>query len=301
HNYYPDFLWRNETKETIAGNVVEKGVAVQRAKYSHDLFVDEAVRFVERNKSRPFFLYLALTIPHANNEAGKKGMETPSDEPYSREAWPEAQRNHAAMITRLDRDVGRLLDKLRELGIDEETIVIFTSDNGPHQEGGADPAFFNSSGGLRGFKRSLHEGGVRVPTIVRWPGQVKAGDVNAHVWAFWDFLPTACELAGTKSPEELDGVSIVPTLLGRGGQKKHEFLYWEFHEGGSKQAVRMGDWKAVRNAPGGKLELYDLSRDLGEKSEVAADHVDVVRRIEEYLKTARTESEQWPLRAKKGK
>jgi arylsulfatase A-like enzyme len=205
------------------------------------------------------------------------------------------------MITRMDRDIGRLFDKLRELGLDENTLVFFTSDNGPHQEGGGNPFFFQSSGGLRGFKRSLHEGGVRVPMIVRWPGHVLADHVNPHVWAFWDVLPTLCDLAGAKTPDGLDGISVLPTLLQKGEQRKHEFLYWEFHEKGSQQAVRMGDWKAVRNKLGAPLELYDLAKDVAEKTDVADQHRDVVNRIETYLKTARTDSELWPLREEKKK
>ena len=301
HNYYPDYLWRNEEKVPLKGNVVVDGVATQRAQYSHDLFAEEALRFVEQNKAKPFFLYLSFTTPHANNEAGKQGMEVPSDEPYSKEDWPQPQRNHAAMITRMDRDIGRLFDKLRELGLDENTLVFFTSDNGPHQEGGGNPFFFQSSGGLRGFKRSLHEGGVRVPMIVRWPGHVLADHVNPHVWAFWDVLPTLCDLAGAKTPDGLDGISVLPTLLQKGEQRKHEFLYWEFHEKGSQQAVRMGDLKAVRNKLGAPLELYDLAKDVAEKTDVADQHRDVVNRIETYLKTARTDSELWPLREEKKK
>jgi arylsulfatase A-like enzyme len=301
HNYYPDHLWRNEEKVPLKGNVVENGVASKRGQYSADLFAEEALQFVEKNKDKPFFLYLALTSPHANNEAGKLGMEVPSDEPYSKMNWPQPQRNHAAMITRMDRDIGRLMAKLRELGIDDNTIVFFTSDNGPHQEGGGNPFFFNSSGGLRGFKRSLHEGGVRVPMIVRWPGRIPADQTNHHVWAFWGFMPTAAELGGAETPKDIDGVSVVPTLLGKGKQRTHEFLYWEFHEGGSKQAVRMGDWKAVRNKIGAPLELYDLKKDLSEEKNVAVSHPDVVARIETYLKTARTDSPLWPLKEGKKK
>src|SRR5262249_3341884 len=159
---------------------------------------------------QPFFLYLAYTLPHANNEAGKDGMEIPSDEPYSSEQWPQAQKNHAAMITRLDADVGKILAKIKEKKLDENTIVFFTSDNGPHKEGGAVPAFFQSSGPLKGYKRSMHEGGIRVPMIVRWPGKVPAGVVSEYAWAFWDFLPTAAELAGTTGPAGIDGTSVLP-------------------------------------------------------------------------------------------
>jgi arylsulfatase A-like enzyme len=202
------------------------------------------------------------------------------------------------MITRLDADVGKLLDKLKGLKLDENTIVFFSSDNGPHKEGGADPAFFHSSGPLRGFKRSMTEGGIRVPMVVRWPGHMKPG-TSDFVWAFWDFLPTAAELAGARAPGGLDGESVAPVLLGTGTVTPHEFLYWEFHEQGSKQAVRTGDWKAIRNKLGGPLELYDLAKDLGEKEDVATKHPDVVAKVEAYLKTARTESKEWPLRAGK--
>jgi arylsulfatase A-like enzyme len=297
HNYYPDFLWKNDRKVTLP-NVVEKGVATRKAVYSPDLISQEALEFVGANRDRPFFLYFAPTLPHANNEAKREGMEVPSDAPYSAEKWPQAQKNHAAMITRLDADVGRLLDKLKELKLDGDTIVFFASDNGPHKEGGADPTFFHSSGPLRGIKRSMTEGGIRVPMIVRWPGKVKPG-TSDFVWAFWDFLPTAAELAGVKAPGGLDGQSVAPVLLGTGTVKPHEFLYWEFHEQGSKQAVRTGDWKAIRTKPGGPLELYDLSKDLGEKENIAGGHPDVVAKVEAYLKAARTESKEWPLRAGK--
>lgn len=304
HNYYPEFLFRNRDRVPLENVVAEPkrpdgaGVAVKRVQYSADLIAQEALDFVERNKDHPFFLAWTATLPHANNEAGDKGMEVPDYGIYAGKDWPEPQKGHAAMITRLDRDVGRLLEKLDELGISERTLVMFTSDNGPHREGGNDPEFNNSNGPLRGIKRDLYEGGIRVPLIVRWPGKVAAGTVSDHVCAFWDYLPTFAELAGVAAPEGIDGISFAPTLLGEPErQEKHEFLYWEFHEGkASKQAVRMGQWKAVRLAPGKPLELYDLSADIGEEHDVAAEHPDVVAKIEAYLKTARTESEYWPLR-----
>jgi arylsulfatase A-like enzyme len=300
HNYYPDYLWRNEEKFPLPGNVVEKGVASKRTTYSHDLFTQAALKFVEKS-DKPFFLYLAYTIPHANNEAGKQGMEVPSDAPYTEKPWPQQQKNHAAMITRLDADVGKLVKRLQELKLDDKTIIFFSSDNGPHREGGADPKFFGSSGPLRGIKRDLYEGGIRVPMIVRWPGRIKAGAVSEQAWAFWDFLPTAAELAGAKIPEKLDGISLVPALVGEKAagrpQPSHEFLYWEFHEGGFSQAVRMGDWKLVRR-PYGKdpaPELYNLKSDLGEAKNVAGEYKDVVAKIEAYLKDARTDAKQWPV------
>lgn len=298
HNYYPDYLWRNEEK-VLLPNVVEKGVAKKRVTYSPDLFASEALEFVERQRDKPFFLYLALTVPHANDEAGKNGMEVPDDKPYSDRDWPQVEKNKAAMITRMDADVGRLLDKLKALGLDERTIVFFTSDNGPHREGGVDPAFFHASGPLRGIKRDLYEGGIREPMIVRWPGRIAAGQVSDFVWAFWDFLPTAAELAGVRSPADIDGVSVAPVLFAssrEAASPAHEFLYWEFHEGGFKQAVRMGRWKAVRTKLNRPLELYDLSNDLGETNSVAAKHPEIVAKIEAYLKQARTDSPNWPIK-----
>jgi len=306
HNYYPEFLFRNEETVPLEGNKVANprpdgaGVAIERAQYSHDLVTEEAISFVEQNKDRSFFLYLAYTIPHANNEAKNKGMEVPSLGQYADKDWPEPQKGHAAMITRMDRDIGRLFAKLAELGLDEDTLVVFSSDNGPHREGGNDPDFNDSNGPLRGIKRDLYEGGIRVPMIARWPGKIKAGSVTNHVSAFWDFLPTCCELSGVETPIGLDGISMVPTLLGqKKKQKKHEFLYWEFHEKVKKQAVRMGEWKGVRlnmaENPGGAIELYNLKVDIAEKHNVADQHPQIVAQIANYMKTARTQSEYWPL------
>lgn len=303
HNYYPEFLWRNNDKVALKNEVAPEwkgqlaGVATHRVEYSHDLMMADALRFIEENRSQPFFLYLALTIPHANNEAGKQGMEVPSLDEYADRDWPAPEKGKAAMISRMDRDIGVLLNRLRDLQIDARTVVFFSSDNGPHREGGVDPSFFRSSGGLRGIKRDLYEGGIRVPMIVRWPGVISPG-VSDHVWAFWDFLPTAAELSGQPVPTNIDGLSIAPLLLGRGEQREHKFLYWEFHEGGSKQAVRMGEWKAVRPRPESALELYNLKTDPAEKNNAAAAHPEIVAEIETYLKTARTESEYWPIRAK---
>jgi arylsulfatase A-like enzyme len=302
HNYYPDYLWKNAERVAIDGNVVENGVARKRSQYAQDLLTQQALDFVRQHETKPFFLYLAYTTPHANNEMAKvegHGMEVPDDAPYSDKPWPRAQRNHAAMITRLDADVGKLLKRLKQLEIDEDTIVFFSSDNGPHAEGGADPLFFKSAGPLRGHKRDLTDGGIREPMIVRWPGHVKAGGESDLVWAFWDVLPTAAELAGAKPPAGLDGISIVPTLVGKGAKKQHEFLYWEFHERGFQQAVRTGDWKAIRAKQGQPLELYDVARDPHEDKNVASKHPEVVAKIEKYLKTARTDSEHWPGGAKK--
>ena len=291
HDYYPEYLYRNEERVEIPEN--QRGA---RGEYSHDLFAREALEFVHRHADEPFFLYLAYTIPHANNERGREtgdGMEVPNDEPYADRRWPQPEKGYAAMVTRMDRDVGSLLSLLGELGLDGDTLVFFTSDNGPHKEGGADPAFFHSSGPLRGYKRDLYEGGIRVPMLARWPGMIRPG-VSDFPWAFWDFLPTACQFAGVRPPAGLDGVSILPTLFGR-PQRAHECLYWEFHERGFEQAVRLGRWKAVRHGTRKPLELYDLPTDLGEATNVAAAHPDVVATIEEYLETARTASEAFPV------
>ena len=324
HNYYPVYLWKNEERQKLKNVVVKKlggrdgseevpgGVAVKRVEYSHDLFAEDALRFIKENQKGPFFLYLALTIPHANNEAtrpaAKKlnvpsylGMEVPDFGSYANRDWPGPQKGHAAMITRMDGDVGRIFAELEKLGIDKNTVVFFSSDNGPHKEGGAKPEFFKSAGKLQGIKRSLHDGGIRVPMIARWPGYIPADTTSDLSCAFWDFLPTACELAGVEPPADIDGISLVPTLLGQPEkQRHHEFLYWEFHEGScSTQAVRMGHWKAVLDSPSGPIQLFDLRTDIAEKHDVAAEHPEVVAKIRDYLKSARTESEHWPLREKK--
>ena len=303
HNYYPEYLWRNEEKVMLDNEVrpvnPPGGVATKRVQYSHDLFAIEALSFVERHHEDPFFLYLAFTIPHANNEAKGEGMEVPSHVPYTDESWPDPQKGHAAMITRMDSDIGRLFEKLKALGIDDDTLVLFSSDNGPHKEGGGDPAFFNSSGPLRGYKRALYEGGIRVPLIARWPGKIEAGSGTDHISAFWDFLPTCCDLAGVVPPEDINGLSMLPTLLGQPGkQRQHRFLYWEFHEQGKKQAVRIGDWKGVRlnvaKEPDGPIELYHLEFDPGETTDLAAEHPEIVARMADIMRTARTPAEHWP-------
>jgi len=305
HNYYPEFLWKNEQKVPLRNKVeYEKtgyakgvsGVSTNKLDYSHDFMTQEALAFVKRNKQNPFFLYIAYTIPHANNEAGKKGMEVPDYGIYKNKDWPEPQKGHAAMITRMDGDVGKLFALIKKLGIDDNTLVMFTSDNGPHHEGGNDPNFNNSSGPLRGTKRDLYEGGIRVPMIARWPGKVKPRSTNNHISAFWDVLPTCAELAGAKAPDKIDGISFAPTLLGNNDkQKQHEVLYWEFPAArGTKQAVRMGDWKAFRFYHG-PMELYNLKDDLGEKNNLAAKYPDIVKKAEQYMKASNTPSPHWPL------
>lgn len=296
HNYYPEYLWKNETKFPLAGNVVVGGVARQKGVYSHSLFTDAALAFLNHHQKDRFFLYLAYTLPHANNEAGRAlgdGMEVPEYGEYADEPWPNPEKGRAAMITLLDRDVGRILARLEELGLAKSTLVIFTSDNGPHGEGGSSAAFFQSSGFVRGMKRDLTEGGIRVPGIVRWPGHVPAGTTSDYPWAFWDFLPTAAELAAAPIPPGLDGVSFVPALL-ENKTSREDALYWEFHESGFDQAARHGKWKGIRRNKG-PLELYDLDVDPGERSNVAKSHPEIVGDIEEYLERARTESADFPV------
>ena len=310
HNYYPEFLWRydppQEAKPEFDGKFqFPQNAGGRKGLYIPDLCTQAALNFIryskpdQFNRHRPFFLCLNYTIPHANNELGSRtgnGMEVPTDTPYSNESWPQPEKNKAAMISRMDGDIGRLMARLKELNIAENTAIFFSSDNGPHKEGGVKPEFFQSSGPFRGHKRDLTEGGIRVPMIVRWPGTIKPGQVSDFVWAAWDFLPTAVEIARTEPPKGLDGISVLPLLLGQAQTNRHEFLYWEFHEKGFKQAVRLGDWKGIRLQAGGKLELYDLKSDPGEKQDVADQHPEVVKKIEEPLKTARTESERWPIK-----
>ncbi|MBI3681016.1 MAG: arylsulfatase [Acidobacteria bacterium] len=308
HNYWPDFLYRDRDKIKLP-NVVQlgprayggfhSGWATVRKVYSPDLFIHEALSWLDAHKSGPFFLYLPFTLPHANNEATVgvgNGAEIPDQGIYAKEAWPEPDKGQAAMITRLDHDVGRLLDKLRALGIAENTLVLFASDNGPHMESGNDPLRFNPAGPVRGMKRDLYEGGIRVPFMAWWPGTIRPGQVSDHVGYFGDLMATACALAGVESPPNTDSLSFLPTLTGKGTQAEHEYLYWEFYEGGSAQAVRMGKWKGIRkpmfSAP---VELYDLSLDPGEKYNVARGHHDVVRKIEAVMARAHVPHPNWKV------
>jgi len=290
HDHFPGHLWDNETELFIGEN--RSG---GRGVFSQDLFTERALEFLERNRDRPFFLYLPSALPHTNNELGRRtgdGMEVPHYGAYAEKDWPTPEKGFAAMVEFFDRDVGRVLAKLKELKLDENTIVFVTSDNGPHQEGGHRVDFFDSNGPLRGWKRDLYEGGIRVPTIVRWPGKIAPGSVSDEPWAFWDVLATCADLAGVPAPET-DGVSVLPTLLGR-ERDSPEYLYWEFHERRFAQAVRRGKWKAVRLNPGEPIELYDLEADIGEENDVAGDHPEIVARMDEIMREARTESLDFP-------
>jgi arylsulfatase A-like enzyme len=273
HEYYPEYLWRNNDKVMLDGKA-----------YSHDLMAQDALDFIRRNKDRPFFLDLSFTIPHAK-------LQVPDLGPYANETWPDNLKTLAAMITRMDGDVGRLMSLLKELELDEKTLVVFASDNGAAYR----DSLFKHSGSLRGYKRDMYEGGLATPAIARWPGKIKPGVVSDQVWAFWDFLPTMAELTGRRLPGNLDGISILPALL-EGRVVEHPPLYWEFHERGFDQAARIGDWKAVRHGPTDPIELFDLKNDREEKHNVASQHPDRVKQFETYLETARVDSELWPIR-----
>ena len=309
HNYYPTFLMRNEERVKLK-NVVPgegewgQGVATEKVEYSHDLIMNEALGFIDRSADKPFFLYLALTIPHANNEAGKAGMEIPDYGQYADKDWPEPQRGHAAMITDMDRDIGRLRKQLEELQLDQNTIIFFTSDNGPHAEGGNNPDFQDSNGPLRGIKRSLTEGGIRVPMIAWGPGRIAAASISDFVGCFQDVMPTLGDLAGGSKviPADIDGISFAPTLLGKTDeQKQHDFLYWAFYEGGGARAIRQGKWKAVQQPINTAVRLYNLEQDLGEATDLAAKNSTKVNELSMQMDDSYTESDRWKFPVAKQK
>lgn len=306
HNHFPDFLWRNEDRERLPNVVTPMGeegggYATEAKVFADDLLADESLKFVAANKERPFFLYWSMVVPHANNErnrALKNGAEVPDFGPYKDKEWPDPDKGQAAMITRMDGYVGRMLEELKRLGLAEKTLVIFTSDNGPHDEANHDLARFQPSGPLNGTKRALTDGGIRVPFIAWWPGKITAGGESRHVAHFADWMATACELSGAALPPQRDSISFAPALLGGPEQPKREFLYWEFHENGFSQAALMnGRWKGIRGKKtGGPLVLHDLENDLGEKVNVAANYPEVAAKLNAYLDTARTEVPDWPAR-----
>jgi arylsulfatase A-like enzyme len=308
HNHFPNFLWRDGEKVALpndlvpVGQVEGAGYATKRMAYAGDVFAREAVAFLADNQARPFFLFLSVVAPHANNERSTAlgdGHEVPDYGQYADRPWADTYKGHAAMITRLDEQIGQVLAELKRLGLDEKTLVIFSSDNGAHREGGPgyDPAFFNVSGPLTGLKRSLKDGGIRIPLLARWPGKIAANSVSSHVGYFGDFMATFAELAGATKPNAPDSISFAPTLLGRGEQSKHGHLYWEFYEGGVTQAVLIeGRWKGIRRADEpSALQVYDLERDLAEQKNVASDNPDVVARIVDVMRTAHVDNEYWKI------
>ena len=295
HNYYPEHLLENDHEFLLRGNTGTK-----RNDYAHDVILERCLKFIERPSAEPFFCKLALTIPHANNEIGRdhgNGMEVPDTAPYTARNWPAPDKNFAAMVTRMDAGIGRIFDLLRATGRHENTLVVFTSDNGPHREGGHNPEFFDDNGPLRGIKRDLYEGGIRVPAIARWPERVPAGAVSQAVWAQWDLLPTFAAAAKQASPAGIDGVNVLPEWSGKPAARPHPPLYWEFHERGFQQAVRFEDWKAVRTKNGQAVELYDLQSDVGESRNVAGARPEVVKRAEALLESSRSDSLGWPVAA----
>ena len=288
HGYYPEYIWENEKMVSIDGNL-----GGRQNDWVHDRMTNFALDFIREHKTHPFFLYVAYTIPHGR-------YEVPSDEPYSERDWPQSIRNYAAMVSRMDRDVGKMVDLVGELGLTDNTLILFTSDNGAEiyyyrKEDLIDEydQTLKSRGGLNGWKRDLTDGGIRVPLIARWPGHVPSGRTTDFVCALYDMLPTFADLADITVPIKVDGQSILPTLLGQ-RQAEHEFLYWEFFERKFQQAVRHGPYKGIRRKQGDPIELYNVLDDPDESDNIAIDNPDVVERIEAYLMNARTESAHWP-------
>ncbi|MFT5407144.1 MAG: arylsulfatase A-like enzyme, partial [Verrucomicrobiales bacterium] len=281
-----------------------EGWAMERVDYTHDLVHAEATKWLGEHHQEPFFLYLSYTIPHANNEGTRgtgDGQDVPDYDIYADKDWSRPNKGQAAMISRMDRDIGQLLEKLKEHKIDEKTLVIFTSDNGPHREGGNDPEFFDANGPLQGLKRTLTEGGIRVPTIACWPGHIKAGTVSDHIGYFGDVMATICEMTKQPLPENTQSISFLPALLGqKDKQKQHDYLYWEFYEQGSRQAVRFGSWKAIREPMfSGNVVLYDLSKDIAETNDLAKAHPDLVKKAVGYMEDAHRPDPKWTVRGKR--
>ncbi len=325
HRYYPEYLWDNDHKYLLAGNDWNN-----KKTYAPGIIQKMALNFIRQNKEKPFFAYIPMVIPHAELIAPEDsfliiydsqfeeipwGFDNITDDPHQGNEYGTSNfevRGYApvknpraifaAMVARLDFHVGEILNLIDELGIAENTIVIFTSDNGPHQEGGADPDFFDSNGGLRGHKRDLYEGGIRVPMIVKWPAKIKTATKTNHISAFWDVLPTLAEAAGVTTPENIDGISFLPVLTGKDLQQKHTYLYWEFHELGGRQAMRKGDWKLVKynvlEPERITTELYNLAADPREENNLAAEKPELVKELLELMKNAHTESDVFTFQAK---
>ena len=316
HRYYPDYLWNNFEKVDLPGNDW-----TTRGDFAPDVIQERTLEFIEKNQDKPFFLFMPIVMPHAELAApddeilAKYKTKFPNETAYvakskgadygpemaipAYQSQPYPHATFAAMVARIDRYVAEVVEKLDELGLSENTSIIFASDNGAHQEGGADPDFFDSNGVFRGYKRDLYEGGIRTPMIAYWPGKIKAGSESDQTFAFWDLLPTFAELAGIKPEKETDGISFLPTLLGNAQQKIHDYLYWEFHEQGGKQAIRQGNWKGMKlqvfGAEKPVLELYDLSKDPSESTNLAAQNPEKMQELAQLMDEARTSNSQFPL------
>jgi len=304
HNHYPRFLYRNRTKEIQPGN----DRTLHGETYSQDQFTKVALEFIEENKDGPFFLFLPFVIPHLGIQVPEESLvakykEIIPEEDYKHRGYiqhPFPRAGYAAMVTHMDAAVGQITQRVKDLGLDDNTIVIFTSDNGPAYDrlAGTDSEFFNSAGPFRGRKGSVYEGGIRVPLVVRWPGKIAAGSESDLQSAFWDFLPTLCDIANLPKPTDIDGLSFTPTLFKQGEQKKHEYLYWEFPGYKGQQAIRVGDWKAVRqNILKGNLQiqLYNLADDIAEQHDLAKQHPDRVAQLEQLMTEAHVPNKLFPL------
>jgi arylsulfatase A len=301
--YYPLQLWKNDEKITFEANkpedVRKPGVVGKKGVYSEDLFIEASLKFIRENKDHPFFLYFPTQVPHGRSPKDGDEIQVPDLGPYADRDWTHLEKLYAAAMTRLDGDVGRIIRQLKDLGIDDNTLIILTSDNGDENSYYKYTQRFHATGPLRGKKRFLYEGGIRVPMIARWPGKIQPAQTSPLPGAGWDFMATFADLAGAARPDSTDGVSLVPTLLGHPERQEHrEYLYWEFNMG-KQQAVRMGPWKGIRfGGTQEPIELYDLSVDIGEAHNVADAHPDIVERIAAIMVEARANSEFtrfWPL------
>ncbi|NIJ44854.1 arylsulfatase A-like enzyme [Wenyingzhuangia heitensis] len=314
HRYYPAYLNHNQEIDSLEGNDWTNTVI-----YAQDKIQEKTLEFISENKEKPFFAYVPLVLPHAELISPKDSIlqkyigkfdEVPyKDHPYSSDYGPNMIEYKyctqeipyavfASMVDRMDTYVGQIVAKVKELGLEDNTLIMFTSDNGAHDAGGANPKYFNSTAGLRGIKRDLYEGGIRAPFVATWPGKIKPGTLTNHVSAFWDVMPTLAEIVGVETPKQSDGISFLPTLLNQKEQKQHDYLYWEFNIKGGRKAVRLGKWKGVIYKTSNKkseIELYDLEADVEETNNVAKDHPEVVAKIEKIMLEARTESNLFKL------
>ena len=309
HNYYPSHLWHNQRRIDFPDN--DSGAF---GTYSQDLIQEHTIEFIRENKDKPFFLFVPTVVPHAELIIPEDSIIQSfrgkfEERPYSgtdsgpafrkggymSQEYPNA--TYAAMVTRLDMYVGQIVDELKKQGVYDNTLIVFTSDNGPHREGGNDPDFFNSNSIFRGYKRDLYEGGIRVPTIVSWTDNVPAGTESGFTYAFWDYLPTFAELTGQVVPREIDGISVLPTLMGEEGQKEHDYFYFEFQELGGRQAVVKGNWKLLHLniRGGGTFELYNIASDPGEHHNLIALYPEKAEELKAIMRNARTEDENWKL------
>ncbi len=308
HNYYPSYLWDNGEKLFLQGN---RGDRMEQ--FSADLIQQRVLQFIDKNRDKPFFLFYATTIPHAELLLPEKYMEEfrgkllpekvfrgaePGGKGFRDGAYGTQEESHAAfagLVTLLDRQVGEIMHRIRAQGLEENTLIIFSSDNGTHLEGGADPDFFDSNGPFRGYKRDLYEGGIHVPMFARWPGKIKSGTTTGHISAFWDIMPTLAEITGSEIPGNMDGISFLPAMLGQKGQKEHEYLYWEFHEQGGKMAVLKDSLKLIvsniKDIKNIKTELYNLRSDPGETTDLADIHTETVQQLRKLMDGARIPSE----------